>query len=183
MLVGVTRPNRGKTCTIKDRAVYVYLPSVEMVEDWRRRAEKAGVSISRFVVERVEDSIRREEGEEGYLSRAELVKRLRSAEEELKSLREENRLLKRLAENLDNELKRYRAQPFLQETFEGVRKFDKDLIDLLRKGGSYTQKEILAALNIDPSDVDLVRAVDRQLQALEAYGLVEYKGRGWRWTG
>ena len=76
------KPNRGKTETIKDRAVYVYLPSLEMVENWRRRAEKAGVSISKFVVERVEDSIRREEGEEGYLSRAELVRRLRGDEEE-----------------------------------------------------------------------------------------------------
>jgi hypothetical protein len=35
-----------------------------------KKAEKAGVSISKFVIERVEDSIRREEGEEGYLSRA-----------------------------------------------------------------------------------------------------------------
>jgi predicted RNase H-like nuclease (RuvC/YqgF family) len=177
------KPNKGKTETIKDRAIYVYLPSLEMVEDWKRRAERAGVSISKFVVERVEDSIRREEGEEGYLSRAELVKRLRSAEEELKRLREENRLLKRLVENLDNELKRYRAQPFLQEAFEGVRRFDRDLIELLRRGGSYTQEEILAHLNIDPSDVELVKAVDRQLEALEAYGLVEYRGRGWRWKG
>jgi predicted RNase H-like nuclease (RuvC/YqgF family) len=154
-----------------------------MVEDWKRRAEKAGVSVSKFVIERVEDSIRREEGEEGYLSRAELVKRLRSAEEELKRLREENRLLKRLVENLDNELKRYRAQPFLQEAFEGVRRFDRDLIELLRRGGSYTEEEILAHLNIEPSDVELVKAVDRQLEALEAYGLVEYRGRGWRWKG
>jgi hypothetical protein len=36
-----------------------------MIEDWKRRA---GVSLSKFVVERVEDSIRCEEGEEGYLS-------------------------------------------------------------------------------------------------------------------
>jgi len=177
------KPNKGKTETIKDRAIYVYLPSLEMVEDWKRRAERAGVSISKFVVERVEDSIRREEGEEGYLSRAELVKRLRSAEEELKRLREENRLLKRLVENLDNELKRYRAQPFLQEAFEGVRRFDRDLVELLRRGGSYTEEEILAHLNIEPSDVELVKAVDRQLEALEAYGLVEYRGRGWRWKG
>jgi len=177
------KPNRGKTETIKDRAVYVYLPSVEMVEDWKRRAERAGVSISRFVVERVEDSIRREGGEEGYLSRAELVKRLRSAEEELRKLRDENRLLRRLVENLDNELKRYRAQPFLEEDFEGVRRFDRELIELLRRGGSYTQEQILVRLNIDPSDDDLVKAVDKQLEALEAYGLVEYKGRGWRWVG
>jgi predicted RNase H-like nuclease (RuvC/YqgF family) len=177
------KPNKGKTETIKDRAIYVYLPSLQMVEDWKRRAEKAGVSVSKFVIERVEDSIRREEGEEGYLSRAELVKRLRSAEEELKKLREENRLLKRLVENLDNELKRYRAQPFLQEAFEGVRRFDRDLIELLRRGGSYTEEEILAHLNIEPSDAELVKAVDRQLEALEAYGLVEYRGRGWRWKG
>ena len=59
------RPSRGKTKTIKQRVIYVYLPSLEMVEDWKRRAERAGVSLSKFVIERVEDSIRREEG---YLS-------------------------------------------------------------------------------------------------------------------
>jgi len=177
------KPNKGKTETIKDRAIYVYLPSLEMVKDWKRRAGRAGVSISKFVVERVEDSIRREEGEEGYLSRAELVNRLREVEEELKRLRSENSLLKKLAENLDNELKRYRAQPFLEETFEGVRKFDKDLIELLRKGGPYTQEEILSHLNVDSSNVDLVKAISKQLEVLEDYGLVEYKGRGWKWKG
>jgi hypothetical protein len=177
------KPNKGKTETIKDRAIYVYLPSLEMVEDWKRRAEKAGVSISKFVIERVEESIRREEGEEGYLSRAELIKRLRDAEEELKKVKSENRLLKKLAENLDNELRRYRAQPFLEEAFEGVRRFDRDLIELLRKGGSYTEEQILTHLNIDPSDTDLVKAVSKQLEALEGYGLLEYKGRGWKWKG
>jgi translation initiation factor 2B subunit (eIF-2B alpha/beta/delta family) len=170
-----------KTDTIKERAIYVYLPSLEMVEDWKGRAEKGGVSISKFVIERVEESIRREEGEEGYLGRAELIKKLRDAEEELKKLRNENRLLKKLAENLDNELRRYRAQPFLEEAFEGVRRFDRDLIELLRKGGSYTQEQILAHLNIDPSDSDLLKAVSKQLEVLEGYGLLEYKGRGWKW--
>lgn len=97
----MSKRSRGKTETIKDRAIYVYLPSLEMVGDWKGRARKAGVSISRFVVEGVEDSIRREEGEEGYLSRLELVKRLRNAEEELKKLRNENRLLEKLVDNLD----------------------------------------------------------------------------------
>lgn len=172
---------KRRTETIKDRAIYVYLPSLEMVEDWKARAERGGVSISKFVIERVEESIRREEGEEGYLSRAELIKKLRDAEEELKKLRNENRLLKKLAENLDNELRRYRAQPFIEEAFEGVRRFDRDLIELLRKGGSYTQEQILANLNIDASDSDLVKAVSKQLEALEGYGLLEYKGRGWKW--
>ena len=170
-----------KTDSIKDRAIYVYLPSLEMVKDWKCRAEKSGVSISRFVIERVEDSLRSEEGEDAYINRAELVKKLRDSENELKKARNENRLTKKLAENLDNELRRYRAQPFLEESFEGVRRFDRDLVELLKKGGSLTQEQILASLNVDPSDSDLVKAVSRQLEALEAYGLLDYRGRGWKW--
>jgi len=117
-----------------------------MVEDWKRRAERAGVSISRFVVERVEDSIRCEGARRVTSAVLSLIKSLRSAEEELKNLHEENRLLKRLVENLDNELKRYRAQPFLQAGFEGVRTFDKELIDILRGGGTCCEDEMLARL-------------------------------------
>ncbi len=178
----MARQNSGKTETIKERSIYVYLPSTEMVEDWKARAEKAGLSISKFVMDRVEDSLKREEGEEkGYLSRLELVEKLRAAEEDNKKLSEDNRLLKRLVENLDQELKRYRMKPFAEEGFEGRRSFDKDLIELLREGGSHSQEEILAHLNMDPSEVETVKAVSRQLEALERYSLVEYSGRGWRW--
>jgi predicted RNase H-like nuclease (RuvC/YqgF family) len=152
-----------------------------MVEDWKKMAGKAGTSISKFVMERVEDSIRKEEGEENYLTRLDLIGRLSKAEEELKDLGKENSLLKKLAENLDRELKRYRAMPFVEEGFEGVRKFDRELIHLLSKGGSYTDEEILARLSIEPSDAELVKAVSKQLEALEAYGLIEYVGRGWKW--
>jgi len=179
----MVKVGRGKTETIKDRAVYVYLPSLEMVKDWKLKADRAGVSISKFVIERVEDSIRRDEGEEGYLSRLELIERVRKAEDELKKLRDENRMLSRLVDNLDKELKRYRARPFLEEGFEGVRVFDKELIHLLKRGGMFTDDDILANLNIDPSDVELVKAVGKQLEALEGYSLVEYTGKGWRWKG
>ena len=178
----MSRRSGGKTETIKKRAVYVYLPSTDMAEDWKQRAEKAGTSVSKFVVERVEDSIRREEGEEGYLSRLGLIRRLSNAEEELKKLRRDNRLLKKLVDNLDNELKRYRAEPFLDEGFVGVRSFDRELIGILRKN-PLTAEEILSQLNINPSDTDLIKGVNRQLEILEAYGLVEYSGRRWRWKG
>jgi len=62
-----------------------------------------------------------------------------TTEEELKKFRED-RLLKRLVENLDNELKRYQAQPFLQAAFESVRRLGRDLVGLLRRGGSYTEE-------------------------------------------
>ena len=152
-----------------------------MVEDWKKKADKAGTSISKFVIDRVEDSVRREEGEESYLSRLEIIRRLRKAEEELKKFRNENRLLKKLVDNLDNELKRYRTKPFLEEDFQGIRQFDKELIQILREGDIYTDEDILSRLNIDPSDTDLVKAVARQLEALEGYDLVEFLGRGWRW--
>ena len=177
----MTKPNRGKTKTIKKRSIYVYLPSEKMVDDWKNGADKAGVSISKFVMDRVEDSIRKEEGEEGYLSRLEIIKKLSKSEEELKKLRQDKRLLRKLVDNQDTELKRYKAKPFLEEDFKGLKKFDKELINLLRKGGSYSGEDILDPLNIKPSDTDLVKAVNKQLEVLEDYGLVEYAGRGWKW--
>jgi hypothetical protein len=42
-------------------------------------------------------------------------------------------MLKKLVENLDHELKRYRSKPFIQEGFLGIREFDRDLIRLLQR--------------------------------------------------
>ena len=80
------KPNKGKTETIKKRAIYVYLPSQKMADNWKSKADKAGTSISKFVIDRVEDSIVKEEGEESYLNRLELIKKLSTTEEELKQL-------------------------------------------------------------------------------------------------
>ncbi len=179
----MSKPNRGKTKTIKDRTIYIYLPTLSMVKDWKTRAEKAGASISKFVMERVEDSLKKEEGEEGYLSRIELIKKLGEIQDENKSMKEENRMLKRLAENLDKELRRYRAKPFVDEGFRGMRRFEKEFIELLKKGQSLNEERILSELGIDVSDVEMVKAVNKQLEALEGYGLVGYRGRGWRWKG
>ena len=175
------KPNKGKTKTIKKRAIYVYLPTQTMVEDWKSKAGKSGSSISKFVIDKVEGSLRKEEGEEGYLNRLELIKKLSNAEEELKQLRKENRFLKKLVDNLDNELKGHRAKPFLEDDFRGVRRFDKEIIELLKEGGSYSGDEILSRLSIKSSNTDLVKAVNKQLSVLESYNLVEYVGRGWKW--
>ena len=152
------------------------------MEEWSRYAEASGKSLSRFVFEIVEDYIRKSE-DKGFESRLELIKKLRSLEEEVKQLRDENRMLRKLVENLEKELRRYRAQPFLEPHFEGVRRFDRDLIELLRSGEIFSEEEILDRLGIDPSETDYVKAVSKQLEILEEYGLVEFTGRGWRWRG
>jgi hypothetical protein len=36
------------------------LPSIEKIESWRPKALKAGISVSQFVMDRVEDLLRKE---------------------------------------------------------------------------------------------------------------------------
>lgn len=169
-------PNKA----LKQRAIYVYLPSVGMAGEWKRLAEKAEVPISKFVAEHVENSLRQED-KAGYPSRVKMIKQLREKDEEIFKLREENRLFKTLVEKLDVELKRYRAQPFLEEDFRGVRTYDRELVQLIKQKKMIDSDRLLGELGVDPKESDVVKAVNRQLQNLEAYGLVTSTARGWRW--
>jgi len=171
----------GKTNTIKRRAVYIYLPTEEMTERWKQRAKLSHSSISKFVVERVEDSLRKE-GDENQPKRIELIKLLKEIKAENEKLGRDNEILRKAYERLDSEVKRYRAKPFLDEGFKGVRKYDRKLVELLRRGGVVSSDELLEQLRIDHSETDLVKAVSRQLENLEAYGLVKATARGWQWT-
>lgn len=169
---------------LTDRAIYVYLPTVEMAANWKRLSDKGQLSISKFVVEHVENSLKQEDEQKGYASRAELLKQLKEKDEQIAKLANENRLLKMLADNLDKELKHYRAQPFLSDDkeFQGTRAFDKELVELLRTNKSADSDRLLKLLGINPKETDLVKAINRQLYALQAYGLVEPTARGWRWV-
>jgi hypothetical protein len=173
---------KRKTETIKERSIYVYLPSHEMVKDWKKRAKRQGVSISKFVIEHVENSIQQEE-DPTFKPRGDLVKEISELRSELKELKEDNRQKRIVIERLENELRRYRAEVFLEERFEGVRKYDKELIDILKRRGVVDSDELLRELGIDPRESDLVQAVAKQLESLEAYGLVLATKRGWRWQG
>ncbi len=169
-----------KNRQLTKRAIYVYLPNVQMANEWKKLAEKARIPISKFVVEYVENSLKQED-KKGYASRAELIKQLREKDEEITKLKQENRMLKMLTENLDKELKRYRAKPFLEEDFEGIRAYDKELVELLRKSKTIDSDHILRELGIRAKDIELVKAVNKQLENLQAYGLIEPTARGWRW--
>ncbi len=56
-------------------------------------------------------------------------------------------------------------------------------MEILKDRGHMDSYGILEALGIDPRESDLVKAVSRQLEELEDYGMVKPEGRGWRWTG
>jgi len=76
------------------------------------------------------------------------------------------------------ELRRYRAQPFLEPHFEGIRRFDRDLIELFRKEETLSDEEILDRFGVDPSETEYVRAILKQLEILGEYGLIEFTGKG-----
>jgi hypothetical protein len=48
------RPNQGKTETIKQRKVDVYLPTIELMGQWRETAEASGMPLSKYILEVVE---------------------------------------------------------------------------------------------------------------------------------
>jgi hypothetical protein len=50
--------------SIRERAAYVYAPSVQMLDDWVGRANKSHAPLSKFVLEHVNNSIRQEDAEE-----------------------------------------------------------------------------------------------------------------------
>jgi hypothetical protein len=101
----------------------------------------------------------------------------------VKDLSRKCTLLETVVERQDQELRRYRAKPFLEEGFEGMRGYEKGLVNLLKMREIVTSDQILARLGIDPSEYNLVKAVSKQLENLEAYGLVKSTPRGWKWMG
>jgi hypothetical protein len=173
----------GKTRAINERYVYAYLPSVEMVRDWKAKAKKTNVSISQFILEHVTNSLRQEDGEESYKPRVEMIEELRKRDETIEKLTRENEITRLALERVEGELRRYRAEPFLEENFRGTRKYDVKLIEILKKGEPVDSNQLLRQLRISAKDSDLVKAVGRQLENLEAYRLVEKTHRGWKWVG
>jgi len=93
-----------KTDTIKKRSIYVYLPSERMVSKWKENADKENLSISKFVIEHVENSLRQEEGEDSYTSRIELVEENRKLNEENKDFKRKIKILDTVVDRLEGSL-------------------------------------------------------------------------------
>jgi hypothetical protein len=163
---------------LKQRAIYVY-PPLDMAEKWKNAAESASTSISKFVIEHVENSLNKEE--EGFSSRSSLIEEVKHLRETLKEREKRVDHLEVLVERLEEDLRFYRSKMFTDEGFTGVRQYDKKLIGILREPGYHTDDELLNRLRIKASETEAMKAVSRQIENLEAYGLVRQTGKGWVW--
>jgi hypothetical protein len=88
-----------------------------------------------------------------FESRTDLIKQLEEKDKHVDDLMQENKLLKRLANNLDSELAKYRARPFLEQEFSGIRKYDEELIQL-KEMGMIDSNHILKELRIRPQNTE-----------------------------
>ena len=169
------------------RAVWVWLDSPQMVDQWKKMARESNVSTSAFVKEIVEKYL----ASQGTItSRGSLEDQLKDSVKEVGDLRSENIQLNKKLERMDTLLDKYEEQirdmqnsSFLEDDFDGVRDFRQDLVDLLKEKHQIKEEKILDLLHIKPGDSKGIKAIGRQIEVLLEYGLIKrYKG-GFLWKG
>ena len=57
------------------------------------------------------------------------------------------------------------------------------IVEALKARGHVGSYQILELLGIAPGESEAIKAVSKQLEEMEAYGLVTNTSRGWRWIG
>lgn len=176
----------GKTETIKQRSLYLYLPSIEQKIEWSKLADNDGTSISKWIVNNVEENLT-QRSEKGKSRRA-LEQENNDLKEELASLQKRLKDISIIKENLEKDIRKYRAAPFSDSSTKSPRPYDRDLINLLRnaigankKHRYLTNDEILKRLNIEITDTEIVKGISTQLSRLEGYGLIKSTSKGWKW--
>jgi len=175
-----------KRTPVKQRSIYVYVPTNEMADRWKRLAKKSGLSISQYVLNIVENHI----GDESMAaSQGDLDKRLGELEGQNSQLRSENlalskrvKMLDVLTDRYEEDLKNLKKRQFQDESsFEGVRDYEPKLIKLLKERDIVKEHELLDLLHVDPGDAASVRAINQQLDNLFSYGLVKRSKGGLIW--
>ena len=172
-----------KTNTIKQRAIYVYLPTEEMVGAWKDRAKERKMSLSKFVVTTVEATVDTL-GADAYKRDREILRELEALREDIAGVREELRQKNMLVGRLEGDLRAARldlAERITKPVPKGEVVYAKRLVEVLMERRVLTNDELLAHLGIGFKDVKSIEAVRAQLDNLAEYGLVEYTGNSWRW--
>lgn len=178
----------GKTDTIKERTIWIYAPTIEQKEKWEEIAKQSNTSFSKWIIKTIEDTLQETTGE--IKSRDEVLKENQALRKEISELQKEYKQVSILRDNLEREIRKYRAEPFLKPHKEGIKQFDRELLDILRKAIGANGKhrfidndEILSRLNISPQETDVIQSISNQLSIFEQYNLVQSSTKGWRWKG
>lgn len=162
----------------KSRYVWLYLPSKAAKERWQALADEAKTPLSTFCVSIIEEKLAESEEEK---SQRTVIKELESLKGENKTLREDLRQKEVVLQRYEEELRRYRAEPFQADHFQGVRPYSRELVDILKARGHVGSYQILELLGIAPDETEAIKAVTKQLEELEKFNLIKADGKGWQW--
>ena len=163
----------------RDRTATTYLPSKELLDKWKSDAQSHRCSVSDYIFEMVEKARRDSDKPD---SSPMLAKEVMEVKGRCLRLEEENNLLKLSLDNAQTEIYKLRFGAFNVLDRNAAGEYDRNLVDLLRRGGTHTAREILATLGIDPRDSQAVKIVSVQLEELRRFGLVKETVNGWMWT-
>jgi len=161
----------------KTRYTYVYHPSRAHKERWEKLAAKAHTSLSKFIINIVDDVI---DEKEELAPRH--VRDLDGLKNEIKSLREDLQRKNVILERYESELKNYRATPWLETNFAGYRRLSEDLVRVLKIRGSMNKSQLIEALGVDRRETDLIKAIGGQLETLKLFGMVKAENDNLQWV-
>jgi len=163
------------------KVVYVYLPSYKMRNQWKDIADESNISLSKFVIEHVTNSLDAEKEKPSKETRVKLIEDKRKLQEQNKELLRKIREQDSHIEMLEKETRRHVIDPYLAQTFERARDFNTNLINLFKKEREVPKEEIYKKLRIDPMDTDATTAIQKQIEIFEEYGFLKDIGGKWRW--
>ena len=168
--------------TITERKIVTYLPNKELVQEWRKSAEKANLSLSKYIIEVVE---RYRHGEpEGFVPNWKLEEEKNALEAELQDLRSKYSITDLALKKVQKELSQLSAE------YEKVRlaAVDADVlkraIEILRaeQDRSVFILDMLKKLNIAETDIEGIKKMRDANNFLLKTGLIVSDGlAGLRW--
>ncbi len=172
------RKNMGKTATIKDRTVNVYLPDLETMELWKEMA--GDISLSKFVLKAVNESISGRKRHASPENIRDLEARIAELEKECDKLNDREGELLAKIDALYQELQLCRSQASIANREFNPSEINRALIEAL-KGGMKTEEELIEIMGAAGSHKTL-QSLIKQLEILMDFGFVEFDGKYWRWV-
>ena len=85
-------------------------------------------------------------------------------------------------ERKETEIFKLQHGAFLKGDLQGISSFSKPLLDLIQRGRTWTEEDLLKELHMDSKDSDAIRITTRQLEELERFNLVIKVPEGWKWA-
>jgi len=164
---------------LKQRAIYVY-PPAEIAQRWKTQAEGSGASISKFVIEHVENSLNIESDPE-YQPRTSLIDENRKLTESLTEQDKRVHHLELLVSKLEEDLRLYRSKLFADPDSAVIRDYESKLVKILMEPGYHDSNTVLYRLGVKPDNIEVIKAVSTQLETLQRFGLVRASSKGWMW--